>query len=112
MSKAEDQFGARIFDCVHIALKRRGSATAEVIMFRNFQKKTGFYPTEITKNPQEFINCIHEIFVSGSKTIENEIVAEICKEFALPHPSALFSNLPDAIRAASGTSAKEISVRG
>src|SRR5438105_3673964 len=100
MSISNEQFSARIFDCVHKALSRDGTATTESILIRNFQKKSGLSALDIEKNPEAFVNCIYEIFGPGAMTIELKIAAEICSEFRLS-PSSSPSGIANLIKNAS-----------
>jgi hypothetical protein len=56
-------------------------------------------PSQIGDRPEEFVSCIYEIFGIGGKSIEDMIVEEICREFAID-PSSV-SGLIDVLSFAS-----------
>ena len=71
-----------ILSCVEAALKPFGDNFARVV-FWNLERSHGVSKEEIVDKPEAFRECLKQIFGTGSRVVEQHIVAEIRNRFNL-----------------------------
>ena len=71
-----------IHSCLESALKPFGDNFSNIVYW-NLKERRGISKEEAIDHPEELVNCLQEIFGSGSKLIELRISLELKNKFNL-----------------------------
>lgn len=79
----DQQLKERILKSITSAIDQKfGDGVVQVVLW-GFQEDTKLGPLDIPLKPEEFQKCVQRIFGLGSKSIEDAVVREICREFKI-----------------------------
>jgi hypothetical protein len=91
---SEPPFNERVISAVTRSLDSKyGEGVRQVIVWR-FQDRNKLEISDIPTKPGQFVDCIRQIFGTGSGSIERTITEEMCREFKIAVPGD-----PDFVKA-------------
>ena len=79
-------FNERVVNCITRSIDSKYGEGVRQVLFWKFQDTTKLEVSDIPKKPQLFVDCMRQIFGTGSSSIERAITEEMCREFRIVVP--------------------------
>jgi hypothetical protein len=76
-------FNQRVLDCITRSIDTKYGEGVRQVLFWKFQDLTKLPVRDIPKKPELFVDCMKQIFGTGSSSIERAMVEEMCNEFKI-----------------------------